>query len=96
MGLLLASVFLTVSVQRSSVTLRASAASRLSHLSHLSPVCPPVCPAVQVLGVHLNKWTLDKRLGLMCLLLYSVFLCFSCLIEYNIFTFVNLPTCRDD
>uniref|UniRef100_A0A672HAP0 Sodium/potassium/calcium exchanger 3-like n=1 Tax=Salarias fasciatus TaxID=181472 RepID=A0A672HAP0_SALFA len=48
-----------------------------------------------VLGVHLNKWTLDRRLGLMCLLLYSVFLCFSCLIEYNIFTFVNLPTCRD-
>ncbi|XP_078144827.1 sodium/potassium/calcium exchanger 3 [Centroberyx gerrardi] len=48
-----------------------------------------------VTGVHLNKWTLDKRLGLMCLLLYSVFLCFSCLIEYNIFTFVNLPTCRD-
>ncbi|XP_070697006.1 sodium/potassium/calcium exchanger 3 [Pempheris klunzingeri] len=49
-----------------------------------------------VLGVHLNKWTLDKRLGITCLLLYSVFLCFSCLIEYNIFTFVNLPTCRDD
>uniref|UniRef100_A0A3Q3B5I0 Sodium/potassium/calcium exchanger 3-like n=1 Tax=Kryptolebias marmoratus TaxID=37003 RepID=A0A3Q3B5I0_KRYMA len=49
-----------------------------------------------VLGVHLNKWTLDKRLGFMCLFLYSVFLCFSCLIEYNIFTFVNLPTCRGD
>uniref|UniRef100_A0A0F8ARY2 Sodium/potassium/calcium exchanger 3 n=1 Tax=Larimichthys crocea TaxID=215358 RepID=A0A0F8ARY2_LARCR len=49
-----------------------------------------------VLGVHLNKWTLDKRLGFTCLLFYSVFLCFSCLIEYNIFTFVNLPTCRDD
>uniref|UniRef100_A0A3B3VYH0 Solute carrier family 24 member 3 n=1 Tax=Poecilia latipinna TaxID=48699 RepID=A0A3B3VYH0_9TELE len=49
-----------------------------------------------VLGVHLNKWTLDKRLGLTCLLLYSIFLCFSCLIEYNIFTFVNLPTCRED
>ncbi|XP_077585663.1 sodium/potassium/calcium exchanger 3 [Stigmatopora nigra] len=49
-----------------------------------------------VIGVHLNKWTLDKRLGVACLLLYSVFLCFSCLIEYNIFTFVNLPTCRDD
>ncbi|XP_037543628.1 sodium/potassium/calcium exchanger 3 [Nematolebias whitei] len=48
-----------------------------------------------VLGVHLNKWTLDKRLGIICLLLYSVFLCFSCLIEYNIFTFVNLPTCQD-
>uniref|UniRef100_A0A3Q0RMK6 Solute carrier family 24 member 3 n=1 Tax=Amphilophus citrinellus TaxID=61819 RepID=A0A3Q0RMK6_AMPCI len=49
-----------------------------------------------VLGVHLNNWTLNKRLGLMCLILYSIFLCFSCLIEYNIFTFVNLPTCRDD
>uniref|UniRef100_A0A1A8E2R9 Solute carrier family 24 (Sodium/potassium/calcium exchanger), member 4b n=1 Tax=Nothobranchius kadleci TaxID=1051664 RepID=A0A1A8E2R9_NOTKA len=49
-----------------------------------------------VLGVHLNKWTLDRRLGLVCLLLYSIFLCFSCLIEYNIFTFVNLPTCRGD
>ncbi|XP_027861802.1 sodium/potassium/calcium exchanger 3 [Xiphophorus couchianus] len=49
-----------------------------------------------VLGVHLNKWTLDKRLGLTCLLFYSIFLCFSCLIEYNIFTFVNLPTCRED
>ncbi|KAI9524984.1 hypothetical protein NQZ68_012494 [Dissostichus eleginoides] len=49
-----------------------------------------------VMGVHLNKWTLDKRLGFTCLLLYSVFLCVSCLIEYNIFTFVNLPTCRDD
>ncbi|CAL9687411.1 unnamed protein product [Knipowitschia caucasica] len=48
-----------------------------------------------VLGVHLNKWTLDRRLGLICLMLYSVFLCFSCLIEYNIFTFVNLPTCRE-
>ncbi|CAJ1066995.1 sodium/potassium/calcium exchanger 3 [Xyrichtys novacula] len=51
---------------------------------------------ITVLGVHLNKWTLDKRLGMACLFLYSVFLCFSCLIEYNIFTFVNLPTCRDD
>uniref|UniRef100_A0A674MDS8 Solute carrier family 24 member 3 n=1 Tax=Takifugu rubripes TaxID=31033 RepID=A0A674MDS8_TAKRU len=49
-----------------------------------------------VLGVHLNKWTLNRRLGFTCLLLYSVFLCFSCLIEYNIFTFVNLPTCREE
>ncbi|XP_046886257.1 sodium/potassium/calcium exchanger 3 isoform X1 [Hypomesus transpacificus] len=48
-----------------------------------------------VLGVHLNKWVLNRRLGLACLLMYSVFLCFSILIEYNIFIFVNLPTCRD-
>uniref|UniRef100_A0A8C1G501 Solute carrier family 24 member 3 n=1 Tax=Cyprinus carpio TaxID=7962 RepID=A0A8C1G501_CYPCA len=49
-----------------------------------------------VLGVHLNKWKLDKRLGFVCLLMYAVFLCFSILIEFNIFTFVNLPTCREE
>ncbi|XP_056136224.1 sodium/potassium/calcium exchanger 3-like [Lampris incognitus] len=48
-----------------------------------------------VLGVHLNKWTLDKRLGLACLLIYAIFLCFSILIEFNVFIFVNLPMCRD-
>ncbi|KAJ8264269.1 hypothetical protein GJAV_G00147210 [Gymnothorax javanicus] len=47
-----------------------------------------------VLGVHLNKWVLDRRLGIVCLLMYAVFLCFSILIEFNVFTFVNLPTCR--
>ncbi|KAM9476989.1 sodium/potassium/calcium exchanger 3 isoform 2-T2 [Clarias gariepinus] len=47
-----------------------------------------------VLGVHLNKWTLDKRLGFVCLLMYAVFLCFSILIEFNVFIFVNLPTCQ--
>ncbi|XP_075947153.1 sodium/potassium/calcium exchanger 3-like [Anarhichas minor] len=50
---------------------------------------------VTVLGVHLNKWTLDWRLGLACLVLYAIFLCFSILIEFNVFIFVNLPMCRD-
>ncbi|XP_007560671.2 sodium/potassium/calcium exchanger 3 [Poecilia formosa] len=48
-----------------------------------------------VLGVHLNKWTLDWRLGLACLVMYAIFLCFSVLIEFNVFFFVNLPMCRD-
>ncbi|XP_019735345.1 sodium/potassium/calcium exchanger 3-like isoform X2 [Hippocampus comes] len=48
-----------------------------------------------VLGVHLNKWTLDWKLGLVCLILYAIFLCFSILIEFNVFFFVNLPMCRD-
>ncbi|XP_034043698.1 sodium/potassium/calcium exchanger 3-like [Thalassophryne amazonica] len=48
-----------------------------------------------VLGVHLNKWTLDRRLGLSCLFMYAIFLCFSILIEFNVFIFVNLPMCRD-
>uniref|UniRef100_A0A3B4TKP3 Solute carrier family 24 member 3 n=1 Tax=Seriola dumerili TaxID=41447 RepID=A0A3B4TKP3_SERDU len=48
-----------------------------------------------VLGVHLNKWTLDRQLGLACLIMYAIFLCFSVLIEFNVFIFVNLPMCRD-
>ncbi|XP_028830187.1 sodium/potassium/calcium exchanger 3-like isoform X2 [Denticeps clupeoides] len=50
---------------------------------------------ITVVGVHLNKWTLDRRLGLACLLMYAVFLCFSILIEFNVFMFVNLPMCRE-
>nr|XP_060630078.1 sodium/potassium/calcium exchanger 3 isoform X2 [Anolis sagrei ordinatus] len=48
-----------------------------------------------VFGVHLNKWKLDKKLGFVCLSLYGIFLCFSILTEFNVFTFVNLPMCRD-
>ncbi|XP_078391843.1 sodium/potassium/calcium exchanger 3-like [Cetorhinus maximus] len=47
-----------------------------------------------VIGIHLNKWKLDRRLGLGALLLYAVFLCLSILIELNVFLEVNLPTCQ--
>ncbi|XP_045151196.1 sodium/potassium/calcium exchanger 3 [Echinops telfairi] len=49
---------------------------------------------VTVFGVHLNKWQLDKKLGGGCLFLYGVFLCFSIMTEFNVFTFVNLPMCK--
>ncbi|XP_053330701.1 sodium/potassium/calcium exchanger 4 isoform X2 [Spea bombifrons] len=52
--------------------------------------------ALTVGGIQVNKWKLDRRFGLYVLVLYAVFLCFSILIEYNVFTFVNLPMCRDD
>lgn len=61
----------------------------------ISPFPPPLFLCPQVLGVHLNKWTLDRRLGLTCLLMYAVFVCFSVLIEFNVFIFVNLPMCRE-
>uniref|UniRef100_A0A6I8N328 Solute carrier family 24 member 3 n=1 Tax=Ornithorhynchus anatinus TaxID=9258 RepID=A0A6I8N328_ORNAN len=50
---------------------------------------------VTVFGVHVNKWKLDKKLGCVCLFLYGIFLCFSIMTEFNVFTFVNLPMCRD-
>ncbi|XP_032200519.1 sodium/potassium/calcium exchanger 4 isoform X1 [Mustela erminea] len=52
--------------------------------------------ALTVLGIHLNKWRLDRKLGVCVLALYAVFLCFSIMIEFNVFTFVNLPMCRED
>ncbi|XP_021100472.1 sodium/potassium/calcium exchanger 4 isoform X3 [Heterocephalus glaber] len=52
--------------------------------------------ALTVLGIHFNKWRLDRKLGVYVLVLYAVFLCFSIMIEFNVFTFVNLPMCRDD
>ncbi|KAM8847621.1 sodium/potassium/calcium exchanger 4 isoform 2-T2 [Synchiropus picturatus] len=52
--------------------------------------------ALTVLGIHLNKWRLDVKLGVYVLVLYAVFLCFSVMIEYNVFTFVNLPMCIEE
>lgn len=57
------------------------------------PSDPALCS--QVFGVHLNKWQLDRKLGCGCLFLYGVFLCFSIMTEFNVFTFVNLPMCGD-
>nr|XP_020657897.1 sodium/potassium/calcium exchanger 4 isoform X1 [Pogona vitticeps] len=52
--------------------------------------------ALTVGGIHINKWKLDKKLGIYVLLLYAIFLCFSILIEFNVFTFVNFPMCREE
>ncbi|XP_036438088.1 sodium/potassium/calcium exchanger 4 isoform X2 [Colossoma macropomum] len=52
--------------------------------------------ALTTLGIHINKWKLDFKLGVYVLILYAVFLCFSIMIEYNVFTFVNLPMCQED
>ncbi|CAL8290192.1 unnamed protein product [Gadus morhua 'NCC'] len=48
-----------------------------------------------VLGIHVNGWRLDTRLGVYVLLLYVIFLTISILIEYNVFTFINLPMCLE-
>ncbi|XP_054827755.1 sodium/potassium/calcium exchanger 4 [Eublepharis macularius] len=52
--------------------------------------------ALTVGGIHLNKWKLDRKLGICVLFLYVIFLCFSIMIEFNVFTFVNIPMCRED
>ncbi|XP_014061493.1 sodium/potassium/calcium exchanger 4 isoform X2 [Salmo salar] len=52
--------------------------------------------ALTVGGIHVNHWKLDLKLGIYTLVLYAVFLCFSIMIEYNVFTFVNLPMCMEE
>lgn len=64
--------------------------------SFSAPSPPLALSPRQVLGIHLNKWRLDRKLGIYVLVLYAVFLCFSIMIEFNVFTFVNLPMCQED
>ncbi|KAJ7401699.1 Sodium/potassium/calcium exchanger 4 [Pitangus sulphuratus] len=52
--------------------------------------------ALTVFGIHANKWKLDRKLGIYVLFLYAVFLCLSIMIEFNVFTFVNFPMCREE
>ncbi|XP_022904844.2 sodium/potassium/calcium exchanger 4-like [Onthophagus taurus] len=42
----------------------------------------------------LNKFRLDWKVGLWCLILYVTFICVASLIELNVFFPVNLPTCN--
>lgn len=41
----------------------------------------------------LNKFKLDRKIGIICLLMYISFLVFASLVELNVFFVVNLPTC---
>ncbi|XP_068048680.1 sodium/potassium/calcium exchanger 4 isoform X2 [Anomalospiza imberbis] len=52
--------------------------------------------ALTVFGIHVNKWKLDRKLGIYVLFLYAIFLCLSIMIEFNVFTFVNFPMCREE
>ncbi|KAG5887630.1 hypothetical protein JTB14_036275 [Gonioctena quinquepunctata] len=45
------------------------------------------------LSIALNKYRLDWKVGLTCLLMYLTYLVFAALLEMNVFFTVNLPTC---
>ncbi|KAJ8960845.1 hypothetical protein NQ318_020142 [Aromia moschata] len=45
------------------------------------------------LCIALNRYRLDWKVGLACLLMYVAFLVYATLIELNVFFPVNLPTC---
>ncbi|XP_071961737.1 sodium/potassium/calcium exchanger 4-like [Antedon mediterranea] len=49
--------------------------------------------AATIITIYCNKWKLDKRVGILLLLFYAVFLTFSILVEFNVFGYVNPPIC---
>ena len=46
-----------------------------------------------ILAVVANHWKLNKKLGVLLLLIYAIVIVFSCLYELNVFGDINLPSC---
>ncbi|XP_071861669.1 sodium/potassium/calcium exchanger 4 isoform X2 [Bombus fervidus] len=52
-----------------------------------------VCIVVLYTVIACFNFKLNKKVGIICLVLYTIFLIFAILVELNIFFFVNLPMC---
>ncbi|XP_074648859.1 sodium/potassium/calcium exchanger 4-like [Tubulanus polymorphus] len=46
-------------------------------------------------SIHFYGWKIDKKLGVLFLIVYVIFVIFSVLIEFNIFGYVNAPMCLE-
>ncbi|GFS78524.1 hypothetical protein NPIL_173041, partial [Nephila pilipes] len=42
---------------------------------------------------QLSGWKLNRMVGVICLLIYALFILFACLFEFNVFGYMNPPTC---
>lgn len=49
-----------------------------------------------VLAILVNGWKLNKKIGIVCLLVYVVVITLSCLYELNVFGEFNPPPCPRD
>ncbi|XP_076391476.1 sodium/potassium/calcium exchanger 5 [Megachile rotundata] len=52
-----------------------------------------VCIVALYAVIAFFNFSLNKKVGLICLLLYTTFLTFAILVEMNVFSVVNLPMC---
>jgi Ca2+/Na+ antiporter len=50
---------------------------------------------ILILAIKLNKWQLDKKIGIFFMAVYLLFIFFSSLFELNIFGNNHLPMCMD-
>ncbi|XP_077988461.1 sodium/potassium/calcium exchanger 5-like [Glandiceps talaboti] len=46
-----------------------------------------------LVSISLNRWKLDKKLGVIFLILYALFMVFALMYELNVFGEFNVPTC---
>ncbi|XP_005191595.1 probable sodium/potassium/calcium exchanger CG1090 [Musca domestica] len=49
-----------------------------------------------ILSTHLNGWKLDKRLGIILMVWYLLFITLASLYELNVFGYMNPPECASD
>ncbi|XP_013103436.1 probable sodium/potassium/calcium exchanger CG1090 [Stomoxys calcitrans] len=49
-----------------------------------------------ILSTHLNGWKLDKRLGIILMVWYLLFITLASLYELNVFGYMNPPECPSD
>lgn len=54
-----------------------------------------VCIVILYVVIACFNFKLNKQVGIICLLVYSVFLIFAILVEMNVFYVANLPICND-
>ncbi|CAK9807069.1 Sodium/potassium/calcium exchanger 5 [Anthophora quadrimaculata] len=52
-----------------------------------------ICIIILFAVIAFFKFQLNKKVGCICLLLYTIFLVFTILVELNVFFFVNSPMC---
>ncbi|XP_023931574.1 sodium/potassium/calcium exchanger 4-like [Lingula anatina] len=50
---------------------------------------------VTIAAIHFVGWVLNKKLGIICICVYCLFLTFAIMIEFNVFGYVNPPTCTE-
>ncbi|XP_043506815.1 sodium/potassium/calcium exchanger 4-like [Frieseomelitta varia] len=54
-----------------------------------------VCIVILYVVIAFSNFKLNKQVGIICLLVYTIFLIFAILVELNVFYLVNLPMCDD-
>jgi len=46
-------------------------------------------------ALFINKFQLNRTVGIVCFIMYVIFLIFASIVELNTFSIVNLPICID-